>query len=88
MQLPTTDHCWALDLLAAPMRERWAFVSARCNLLDAHLAALRTELQGAIDGTQRADLTLARISHLRAVLDLVERRVIALDAARAMPRRP
>jgi hypothetical protein len=82
----TADQCWALDLLAAPMRARWAYVSARCNLLDAHLSALRTELQGALDGTQPVDRALARMGHLRAVLDLVERRVVALDAVRATPR--
>jgi hypothetical protein len=81
--MPTADQCWALDLLAAPMRDRWAYVSARCNLLDAHLSALRIELQGALDGTHAADLALARLGYIRDAIDLVERRVSALGAIRA-----
>lgn len=84
----TADTCWALDMLAAPRRERWAWVSARCALLESHLAELRIELQAAVDGKRPAAPARTRIEHLRSALELIDRRLAALDEAGACPTLP
>lgn len=77
----TADTCWALDMLAAPRRERWAWVSARCALLESHLAELRVELQAAVDGKTRPEAALQRVQHLRSGLEMVERRLAGMANA-------
>lgn len=79
----TADTCWALDMLAAPRRERWAWVSARCALLESHLAELRLELQAALDGKRPPTAVSLRIQHLRDALHVVERKLLAFDEVQA-----
>jgi hypothetical protein len=85
MPLPTTDECWARDLLAAPRRERWAWVSARCSLVDSHASDLRRELHEAVDGKRSAQVALARVQYLRAALDQIERRLLGLERVAPTP---
>lgn len=86
--MASPETCWALDMLAAPRRERWAWVSARCALLESHLAELRVELQAAVDGKRPAGPPRKRIEHLRSALDLIDRKLAALDEAGACPTLP
>lgn len=70
-------------MLAAPRRERWAWVSARCALLESHLAELRVELQAAVDGKTATEVARRRVHHLQAALAIIESRVAALADARS-----
>jgi hypothetical protein len=80
MTIPTADECWARDMLAAPWRERRAWVSARNALLHTHLADLHRELGDVVDGAAPAAIALQRIGHLRAALDQIEHRLTGLQA--------
>jgi len=79
MTIPTADECWARDMLAAPWRERLAWVSARNALLHSHLIDLHRELGEVVDGRVAAARALDRIQHLRAALDQIERRLVGLQ---------
>jgi hypothetical protein len=83
MTIPTADECWARDLMAAPWRERLAWVSARNALLQTHLVDLHRELGEVVHGALPPARALERIGHLRAALDQVERRLRGLEAARS-----
>lgn len=79
MTIPTADECWALDMLAAPWRERRTWVSARNALLHTHLIDLHRELGEVVDGRLPPARALERIGYLRAALDQVERRLVGLQ---------
>lgn len=83
MTTPTADECWARDMLAAPWRERRAWVSARNALLQTHLADLHRELGQVVDGALPPARALERIGHLRSALDQIERRLQGLLAVAA-----
>jgi hypothetical protein len=80
MTIPTGDECSAKDMLAAPWRERRAWVNARNALLQTHLVDLHHELGQVVDDTMPPARALERITYLRAALDQVERRLQGLQA--------
>lgn len=67
-------------MLAALWRDRLSWVNARNALLSTHLSELHRELGAAVDGKLDPAFALARIDHLRAALDQVERRLVGLQA--------
>lgn len=78
--MPTAEECWAADLLTSPIRERWTYVSHRMNIISAHVARLRAELDTAATGKAPPADALRRIEILRGWLDRTERELIAIGS--------